>query len=423
VRAGTLALVAALALGARLSAAQGLPALAPAPPVPGDTGIAVVLITYGSGPVVWERFGHNALWLHDPRTGLDVAYQWGLFDFAQPRFLQRFLTGDTKYSMGAENPRAMIDYYRRAGRPITLQRLALTSAQAERLRADLEHNAREENRYYRYDYFQDNCSTRLRDALDAALDGAIRRAVGDATTSTSFRRESVRLTDGDRPVQLGIDLALGRPADRPLTVWQSFFVPMRLRDAVRDVRVPAGPGGAMLPLVREEREVQLARDPVVVERVTSPRLAWRYAATGLLLAAIVGVLRVMMVSRRGAAWGLALFGAAWWLVCGIVGVLIALAWTATRHVFWVGNENLLLLTPLCLALAVLTPAALLRRKAVRPARIVAKGVAALALVAAMLALLPGGQENRAIVALFLPVHLALVAALVLPDRARPAGTT
>ena len=149
----------------------------------------------------------------------------------------------------------MIEQYRALGRPITLQRLNLTPAQKLALRDFLRWNEQEENRYYRYDYFRDNCSTRLRDALDRALGGALRAATDTIRTPLTYRRESVRLTDGDRPVQTGIDIALGRPADVPLTRWESFFIPMRLRDAIRDVTLPIGPGGAPVPLVAEERQI------------------------------------------------------------------------------------------------------------------------------------------------------------------------
>ena len=58
--------------------------------------LVVTLITFGLGEQVFERFGHNALWVHDAALGTDVAYDWGNFDFAQPAFLRRFLTGDTR---------------------------------------------------------------------------------------------------------------------------------------------------------------------------------------------------------------------------------------------------------------------------------------------------------------------------------------
>ena len=382
-------------------------------PVPGSQ-ITVTLVTFGLGEEVFERFGHNALWFHDASTLQDVAYHWGLFSFDEPGFLVRFLTGDTKYWMGAVDVHALIESERRRGRPITLQRLNLTPAQALRLREFVRWNALDENKYYRYDYFGDNCSTRLRDALDRALGGAIRRATDAARTTLSYRRESLRLTDGLHLVQAGMDVALGRPADVPLTEWESFFIPMRLRDAVRSMRIP-GPNGVDVPLVAEEQIVPLPPDAKPVpEAAIAPRLTPRFAILGLLLGALVVVLRVMMLTRRSAAWGLALFGSAWSLLCGVLGVVLLFAWIATKHVFWASNENVMLLTPFSLVLVMLIPAAVLSGRRERAARMIASIVALLGVVAAVHAIVPGGQENGAVVALFLPVHLALAWALALP---------
>jgi hypothetical protein len=383
------------------------------------TGLTVTLVTFGQSTEVFERFGHDALWFQDRSTGESSVYHWGLFDFAQPGFIARFVAGEPKFSMGGEDALSRIEFERRTGRSVTLQRLALTPAQARTLLDFVRWNARDENKYYRYDYFRDNCATRLRDALDRGLGGALKARFDTVRTELSYRSESVRLTDGDRPAQLGIDLALGQPADRYLTAWESFFIPMRLRDALRDARI-ADATGAMVPLVAEERTLPvMPGTPHVVELTRVPTLVWRYALCGLVLAGFVIVLRIMMVTRRGAAWGLALVSSAWWLVCGVVGVLIACAWAATQHVFWARNENLLLLTPLCLALVVLTPMSLLSRRAVRGARVTAEVVAGLGCLAALLAIIPGGQHNAAIVALVLPVHLALAWGLTLPQRDHP----
>ena len=387
-------------------------------PVPGSQ-LTVTLVTFGLGEEVFERFGHNMLWIHDAITQQDSAYHWGLFSFNEPGFYVRFLTGETKYWMGAVDPRLQIAYERSRGRPITLQRLNLSPAQALALREFVRWNALDENKYYRYDYFADNCSTRLRDALDRALGGALRRATDTARTALSYRRESVRLTDGDVPVQAGIDVALGRPADAPLTKWESFFIPMRLRDAIAAMRIP-GPNGVDVPLVSHEETVPPPPNAALTAEATiAPRLAPRYLLLGVLLGALVVVLRVMMLSRRSAAWCLAFFGSAWSLLCGALGVILLLAWFATKHVFWASNENVLLLTPLSLTLVFLIPAAILRGRRARAARMIATVVALLGVVAALMAIAPGGQENRAVVALFLPVHLALGWALGLP---RPAAT-
>ena len=425
--------VARLVVGAMLAlwaAPEGVGAQAPSgagplPAGPGGAsadGLDVYLVTFGQGQLVFERFGHNAIWLHDAAAGTDSTYDWGNFSFQQPGFLRRFLTGDTRYSMEVRDANAMVDVYRQLGRTITLQRLNLTADEKLRLREDLRRNALEENKYYRYDYFVDNCSTRLRDALDRTIGGALRVATDSVRTPLSYRRESVRLTDGDRPIQTGIDIALGRPADVPLTVWESFFIPMRLRDAMREVTVPRGAAGARVPLVAAERTLEpYPGTPRVVELQTAPRLVWRLLVVGLVLAALVAAIRVMAVSRRGAVWGLTLVASAWSLLCGLIGVILILAWTATRHVFWAWNENLFVVSPLSLLLVVLLPMALLRRRAEGAARAAAIAVVALGLVGLVLALLPGGQENRAVVALFLPVHLAIAWSVLRPTLAAPRG--
>jgi hypothetical protein len=420
--AATALSLSAAAVAAQTQAPRAASPAAPAPE-PGSE-LEVTLMTFGLGQEVFERFGHNALWLHDPTNGTDVAYNWGLFSFRQPHFLQRFLTGDTRYWMGGDDANLMIAQYQGLGRPITLQRLNLTPAQKLALRDFLHWNEKDENRYYRYDYFRDNCSTRLRDALDHALGGALRAATDTILTPFTFRRESVRLTDGDRPIQTGIDIALGRPADVPLTIWESFFIPMRLRDAIRDLTLPIGPNGSRVKLVADERHIApFPGTTIVPELTTAPRLVWRLLFVGVVLAATLAVIRIMAMSRRGAAWGFVLVASVWSLLCGVIGVILVLAWTMTRHVFWAWNENLFQSSPLSLVLVVLIPLALLRGRATRAARVVAAAILLLSAFGLVLAIMPGGQENRAIVAMFFPVHLVLAWAIAQPQVQPPATRT
>ena len=409
---------------AKAPVVRAVPAPARAVPPAAATGpgsqLTVTLITFGVGEAVWERFGHNALWIHDAGSGQDVAYNWGVFAFDAPDFYKRFLVGDPRYWMEGEDAYAMISAYHNAGRPITLQTLNLTPAQALALRDFVERNALEENKYYRYDYFRDNCSTRLRDALDRVLTGALRRATDTIQTTLTYRGESVRLTEGDVPVQTGIEIALGRGADTPLTAWESFFIPMRLRDAARVVTIP-GADGARVPLVASERVMSPSSGTSrIVEPRSAPDHTRRNLFAGLAAAVVLLLFRSLPRSQRWATWIVGILGMVWSLLCGALGLVLLLAWVATKHVFWAQNENLLLLSPLSLLLVVLVPLALLAGRAVGRTRLVAGIVAGLGLLALALALLPGGQPNLDIVALFLPMHLALAAALFLylPRQAR-----
>jgi hypothetical protein len=145
-------------------------------------------------------------------------------------------------------------------------------------------NALPENRFYRYDYFLDNCSTRVRDALDTVLGGSLKRRFTVLTTDWTFRSESVRLTTPAGLAQAGIDLALGPKADVPITAWESMFIPMRLMEYLRDVTVP-GADGAPVPLVLGETVLYHAtRAPEPAERRGSHRTPGPIPARGCLLA-------------------------------------------------------------------------------------------------------------------------------------------
>ena len=76
-----------------------------------------------------------------------------------------------------------------------------------------------------------------------------------------------------------------------------------------------------------------------------------------------------------------MFGSAWSLLGGVIGVILLLALT-TKHVFWAYNENSLLLSPLALLLVVLIPASVLSGKAERATRMIAAMVLGLAVMKA-----------------------------------------
>lgn len=369
-------------------------------------GGSVYLVTLGQGDEIWERFGHNFLAVEHPATGHTLAYNWGVFDFAAPDFLARFLVGDTRYWMEANTLADVIRVYQRQNRSITIQRLALTPAQADTLARFLEWNAQPANRYYRYDYFRDNCSTRLRDALDLALGGALRQATEHQITSLTYRSESLRLTDEAPAAQLGIDVALGQPADRLLSTWEAMFVPMRLQEYIRDVEVEDA-SGTRVPLVVEERVVFAAQRTPELER--APSLAGEMALAGLVLAGVLALLgRLAARGGRAAGTAAAVIGAAWSGITGVMGVVLVLAWVATQHVFWYRNENLFHLNPLSLALLVLLPLALGRPRWWPAARFVAYAVAGLSVAGAVLKMFPWLiQENWAVIALALPVNVAV----------------
>jgi len=213
--------------------------------------LRVEVLTADPGDLIWERFGHNALRIVDEASGLDVAWNWGVFDFRQEDFIPRLVRGTMLYQMAPYSTEAFLREYVAAGRAVWSQELDLTPSERQLIQQAVIENYRPENRFYRYDYYRDNCSTRIRDILDRALGGRIRAETGDVVTGTTYRWHTRRLLRDVFWAYAGIQLVLGNRADEPITAWQEMFVPMRLRDYLSRATVERE--GVNVPLVREAR--------------------------------------------------------------------------------------------------------------------------------------------------------------------------
>ena len=155
--------------------------------------LTVHLLTMGTGDAVWEKYGHNAIWVRDPVAGTDWVYNYGVFDFNSPGYWGRFIRGDWLYQLAVWPARETLAMYEMDNRTIVRQELDLTGEQKAELAAFLEWNARPENREYLYDYFRDNCSTRIRDVIDSVLGGSLRAATDTVPTERASAHLKARM--------------------------------------------------------------------------------------------------------------------------------------------------------------------------------------------------------------------------------------
>lgn len=378
-------------------------------------------MTMGPGELVWERFGHNAIWIHDARTGEDIVWNWGLFSFSQAGFIPRLVRGEMMYWMGGFTLAQTLAEYAAAGRPVWVQELALTPEQERELDRAIRLNARPENVFYRYDYYRDNCSTRVRDMLDVALGGALRRGFEGEPTGTTWRWHTLRLLDGAPLPRLGVQLVLGNPGDESIDRWQEMFLPMKLRAAVAELEVPGSDGTARPLVVRELTLLEAAPGAVVSPAAPRSRVPAFFFAGLLASALVVGLGALRRRGHRVARRALAITVATWGVLAGAVGAVLAGAYL-TDHAFWYGNENLLQASPLHLFVGAAGLMLLSRTALPRWGRRVVTLSAALAALGLAAKALPGvDQGNLDIVALALPLNLAVAWALLRCEPpARPA---
>jgi hypothetical protein len=409
------AVLLAAVLGGAGTARAGEPTVVPAsaapapPPAPAPSDpLSIYVMTFGPGDHPFFKFGHDALLVRDRATGRDLVYNFGTFRFA-PGLIGEFMKGRLTYWLSVSSLSITMASYERENRTIVLQELALPPATKRELVAQLEDNARPEKREYKYDYFLDNCSTRVRDAVDRATGGAL-HAVARAPGRLTLRDQALRMTADAVPLYLALDLVLAGATDRPIDRWAEMYIPEELERALRTVTVP-GPAGPR-PLVASEQTAFTADRPPPLERPPARFVPLLLVGLGIAL-----VLVALGWAAPHRPLVRALFGiivAAWGLLVGFIGCFLVYAWTMTDHVVTHRNENIFLCAPWAVSLLVLGVGVALgwRRATLNALRV--------AVAALLFAMLGWGlkahpafhQHNAELIALLLPPWFGMAIGLL-----------
>ncbi len=288
----------------------------------------VSMITILPGETVEELFGHSAIRVMDPETNIDYFFNYGTFQFDE-YFLPKFIYGDLNYFLSVVRTAPALEYYRERRRPIFEQVLNFTPNQNREVYEFLRINAREENRYYQYDFLFDNCSTRIRDALEIVLGDDV-RFVPEPDPELTFRQMIELYVDHRPGIHLGIDLLLGSRIDRVATPYEAMFLPDFLMEAFDHATVIVD--GEEVPLVASTITLLEIED---YEKGES--LPWASVVTWLLFVAGV-VITVKNVKNGEAAerW----FDVPLFAVAGLIGLLISFLWFISLHIVTVSNLNL-----------------------------------------------------------------------------------
>lgn len=313
----------------------------------GPSRVTVSLLTCTPGPDIYTLEGHSALRFTDGGD-MDVTVNWGLFDFASPGFVYRFVKGETDYWAGATDTQMFIESYRRGGRGITEQTLALDSATAAKLLELTEVNLRPENRVYRYNYVLDNCATR-----PLAL---IERALGDTLTLAepvtarqgldTYRRIMAHYHEAYPWYQFGIDLALGRDLDRPVATRAHCFAPVALSEMMAGATLPDGTPAVTATAVLLEETPE--------GKPLSPTPWWcTPLAVGWLLFGLALLLSVAELLHGGAFALSRLYDTIYYTAVGAAGCVITFLICLSVHYAAETNWLLLWLNPLALLVPVL----------------------------------------------------------------------
>jgi hypothetical protein len=325
------------------------------------------------------------------------VYNFGTFHASSDTLISDFMQGRLMYWVSRGSLERTLASYRADNRSIFAQKLELGPDQKRALSSALKRAVLPEHRYYRYDYYLNNCSTQVRDLVDQLVAGQLRK-VSSGPARLSWREHTARLTEGSLGVYSGLQLALADGVDQPNTVWEEMFLPSVLADQLRQTQKPDGS-----PLVSQEAtwfEAQREPPSPAPTRFT----LWFLGVGGTLGAALFALGRRAARSRAARVLHAILLSALTLLAGALGGVLLAF-WLLTDHVVAHHNENLMLCAPWLALVPVLTMLALLGQAwAERWRRWLLFGAVFLAALALCAKALPWfDQDNALFIALFLPL--------------------
>ncbi|WP_048330969.1 lipoprotein N-acyltransferase Lnb domain-containing protein [Bizionia psychrotolerans] len=292
----------------------------------------VSVLTIGSGTSLNDAFGHNIFRIRDRANDLDMAYDYGRFPFNEPGFYLNFAQGKLNYSIGKSKYKDIKDFYIWQNRSIQEQVLNLSLEEKQKLSDYLQNNYKPENREYLYDFFFDNCATKIKDVLQIVLNNQITFHQPENFEPQTFRsliREKVPVNTWG---SVGIDLALGSVIDQQATAEEHMFLPSYIHTFFSTTSI------GERKLVKSEKTIYQEK-PIM----SNSDFFWSpLVFFGLISLLILWITyRDFKKQKRSKTLDAVIL-----ITTSILGILVLLLWFATDHQATAQNYNLLWAFPL-----------------------------------------------------------------------------
>ena len=293
----------------------------------------ISLLTCDPGQQLYSSFGHSAFRVYDPINKINKVYNYGTFDFDAPNFYLNFVKGHLNYMLSTINYNYFEEEYVSENRAIYEQVFNLDSSDNQLLYEYLEQNALPENKYYLYDFLYNNCSTKIRDVLQAVFGDRI--ILNTEVNSRSFR-QMIQPYLKDQPwTDFGIMLVFGLPPDKIASGSEAMFLPTELMNAMKNVEIETN--------ISKQK---LVSQTVCIFQSTQIEIVTPFWQHPFFVFSIISLLCLLLsviqliYKRQFIAIDIVLFAFA-----GLLGVLFVFLWTVTAHHSTAANMNLLWASP------------------------------------------------------------------------------
>lgn len=309
------------------------------------------LLTCGPGTETYSIYGHSALRIIIREKNSDIVYNWGVFDFDTPNFAWKFAKGRLDYMISAESVNSFLSVYIFEHRYVVSQKININSKEMQTLVELVNENNKPENRKYRYDFFYDDCTTRIRDLLEKSIGEKLKYPPDEKGKIPTFRDMVGKYQKPYPWLKFGVDLIMGSTSDRRANFRDRMFLPLDMKEELSEAVVNRS--GKMIPLLQNQAVLVDFKSPVVNKMfLVSPPSIFTLAI--ILILILTGVIRSRKIIR--------LIDIIIYLVFSILSVLMIFFNFFTDHEQMRWNLNIIWLNPfiiVCLILLLLNKAGII----------------------------------------------------------------
>lgn len=299
---------------------------------------AISVLTMGPGTNLNDSFGHSAFRISDTNQNIDVVYNYGVYNFDTPNFYLKFVKGQLMYQLDRTDFSLFYQHYSDQDRWIKEQVLNLTIKEKQEVFDFLQNNYLPENRNYIYDFFFENCATRIRDVLADVLKNKLVFDKNFVYNLHTFRQLIQKNVHWNSWGSFGMDLAIGAVVDRNASSWEHQFLPEYIFKALEKGQIKRGLGVTDLVNKTSILNKKLAKEK------SETLLMSPFFIISLLAFIILGVTFKDYQNNSRSRW----MDSSLYALTGIIGVFLILLWFATDHFATQNNYNLLWAVPLSL---------------------------------------------------------------------------
>jgi len=291
----------------------------------------VSVITCGPGSELYSAFGHSAFRVQDPVFQLDKIYNYGTFDFNAPNFYLNFAKGKITYQLSTSSFIRFLREYNYENRWVKAQELNLTPADVQKVYDFLENNAKPQNKYYQYDFFYNNCATKIEDIIQNILKDKVHFTTNYIKTNKTHRDLIADYTSNFKWAKFGIDLALGSVIDKKANKKDYNFLPDYIFKTFENATITTE-NNQTKPLVEKETTVLSSKKTIQHYSLFSP------ANIIFILSLLIAFITYsdFKKNKRTKIIDFLLY-----FITGIIGVIVLLLWFATSHTATYRNLNFL----------------------------------------------------------------------------------